>query len=153
GPGALPAPDESGVAELLQMDPVELELGYGLIHLGDEKQGGDLLERVRLLRKQAAQEPGILIPRVRVRDDVRLSAHECVIRLRGNEVARWELVPRKLLALDTTGMGEPLDGVPTTDPSFGMPGVWIEASQRDTAETTGWIVVDPGTVVATHLME
>jgi flagellar biosynthesis protein FlhA len=145
--------EENGVAELLQMDPVELELGYGLINLVDEKQGGDLLERVRLLRKQAAQELGILIPRVRVRDDVRLSPHEYVIRLRGNEVARWELLPRHVLALDASGTAQNIDGVPTTDPSFGMAALWIDTTQRDQAEAAGWTVVDTGTVVATHLME
>jgi flagellar biosynthesis protein FlhA len=147
------APVENTVGDLLQVDPVELEVGYGLIPLVDERQGGDLLERIRLLRKQAAMELGILIPRIRIRDDVRLVPNEYVIRLRGSEIGRAELMPRMLLALDTGGAFDTVDGIPTQDPSFGMNGVWIQPGQREQAEAAGYVVVEPSTVVSTHLME
>jgi flagellar biosynthesis protein FlhA len=147
------APVENTVGDLLQVDPVELEVGYGLIPLVDERQGGDLLERIRLLRKQAAMDLGILIPRIRIRDDIRLAPNEYVIRLRGSEIARTELMPRMLLALDTGGAFEQVDGIPTQDPSFGMNGVWIQPQQREQAEGGGYVVVEPSMVVSTHLME
>src|SRR5690606_19021042 len=106
---ALPEP-RSPVQELLQLDPIELEIGYGLLGLVDEGQGGDLLERIRLLRKQAAVELGLLVPPIRIRDDVRLGPNEYVIKLRGSEVARAEVLPRQLLALDTGGVFEPVEG-------------------------------------------
>jgi flagellar biosynthesis protein FlhA len=144
---------ESPMQDLLQIDPVELEVGYALIPLVDEGQGGDLLERIRLLRKQAAQELGILVPPIRIRDDVRLPANEYVIRLRGTEVGRSEVAPRQLLALDTGGVWQPVEGADTTDPSFGMPARWIVPAKRVEAESGGYVVVEPATVVATHLME
>src|SRR5690606_16656063 len=119
----------------------------------DESHGGDLLERIRLLRKQAALELGILIPPIRIRDDVRLGAEEYVIRLRGSEIARGEVLSRRLLALGTGGVLQPVDGIATSDPSFGMPAVWITPEDRITAEANGYVVVEPSTVVATHLME
>ncbi|MGH7504247.1 MAG: flagellar biosynthesis protein FlhA [Longimicrobiales bacterium] len=152
-PAADALPAENTVTDLLQVDPVELEVGYGLIPLVDERQGGDLLERIRLLRKQAAMELGILIPRIRIRDDVRLVPNEYIIRLRGSEIARTELMPRMLLALDTGGAFDTVDGIPTQDPSFGMNGVWIQPAQRDQAEAGGYVVVEPATVISTHLME
>lgn len=150
---AIAPAQESPVVDLLQVDPVELEIGYGLIPLVEGGSGGDLLDRIKLLRKQAALELGVLIPRIRVRDDVRLGANEYVIRIRGAEVARTELMPRMLMALDTGDVIEPVDGVPTRDPSFGMAAVWIAPAQRPIAEAAGYIVVEPATVVSTHLME
>jgi flagellar biosynthesis protein FlhA len=146
-------PAENTVGDLLQVDPVELEVGYGLIPLVDERQGGDLLDRIRLLRKQAAMDLGILIPRIRIRDDIRLAPNEYVIRLRGSEIARTELMPRMLLALDTGGAFDTVDGIPTQDPSFGMNGVWVQPQQREAAEAAGYVVVEPSTVVSTHIME
>jgi flagellar biosynthesis protein FlhA len=137
----------------LQVDPVELEVGYGLIPLVDDRHGGDLLERIRLLRKQAATDLGILVPRIRIRDDIRLGASEYIVRLRGSEIARGEVMPRMLLALDAGGVARQVDGIPTQDPSFGMPGVWVAQQQREEAEAAGYMVVDPATVVSTHLME
>ena len=148
-----PVQEVTPVHDLLQVDPVELEIGYGLIPLVDGGSGGDLLDRIKLLRKQAALELGLLIPRIRVRDDVRLAPNEYVIRVRGAEMGRTELMPRMLLALDTGGVIEPVDGVPTRDPSFDMPGVWIAAGDRPLAEAAGYVVVEPATVVSTHLME
>jgi flagellar biosynthesis protein FlhA len=147
------APPDNPVQELLQIDPLELEVGYALIPLVDESQGGDLLERISLLRKQAALELGILIPPIRIRDDIRLPANEYLIKLRGSEIGRAEVMPRFLLALDTGGVTRPVDGIETADPSFGMPARWVASSRRSEAEAVGYVVVDPGTVVATHLME
>jgi flagellar biosynthesis protein FlhA len=141
------------MSDLLQIDPIELEVGYALIPLVDERQGGDLLERIGLLRKQAALELGILIPPVRIRDDVRLPANEYVIKLRGTEVARAEVMPRFLLALDTGQVIRPIEGMETVDPSFGMPARWVAANRRVDAESYGYVVVEPSTVIATHLME
>jgi flagellar biosynthesis protein FlhA len=117
------APDP--MKDLLQIDPIELEIGYALIPLVDEKQGGDLLERISLLRKQSALELGILIPPIRIRDD----------------------------ALNTGGVVQEIDGMDTIDPSFGMPAKWIASTRRQEAETYGYVVVEPTTVVATHLIE
>src|SRR5690606_4191732 len=148
----LPEP-RSPVQELLQLDPIELEIGYGLLGLVDEGQGGDLLERIRLLRKQAAVELGLLVPPIRIRDDVRLGPNEYVIKLRGSEVARAEVLPRQLLALDTGGVFEPVEGLEVRDPSFGLPARWIAPELKGDAERGGYVVVEPTTVVATHLME
>ena len=145
------APDP--MQDLLQIDPIELEVGFALIPLVDEGQGGDLLERISLLRKQAALELGILVPPIRIRDNVRLPANEYVIKLRGSEVARAEVLPRFLMALNTGGVIAEIDGMDTIDPSFGMPARWVAASRRAEAEALGYVVVEPTTVVATHLLE
>lgn len=147
------AEERSPVQDLLQIDPVELEIGYGLIPLVDERHGGDLLERIRLLRKQAALELGILIPPIRIRDDVRLGANEYIVKVRGTEAVRGDVRPRLLLALDTGGVLEEVEGEDTFDPSFGMPARWIQQKGRTDAEAAGYVVVEPSTVVATHLME
>ena len=147
------APTADPMSDLLQIDPIELEVGYALIPLVDEKQGGDLLERISMLRKQSAQELGILVPAIRIRDDIRLPANEYIIKLRGAEIARGEVMPRFLLALDTGRVIGNVEGIDTIDPSFGMPARWIATTKRVEAESLGYVVVEPGTVVATHLME
>ena len=139
--------------DLLQIDPIELEVGYAVIPLIDDKQGGDLLERISLLRKQGAQELGILVPAIRIRDDIRLPANEYIVKIRGAEVTRAEVLPRFLLALNTGGVMQDIDGIDTVDPSFGMPAKWIAPAARVEAEAAGWVVVEPSTVIATHLME
>jgi flagellar biosynthesis protein FlhA len=151
---AEPAPATTDpMTDLLQIDPIELEVGYALIPLVDEKQGGDLLERISMLRKQSAQELGILVPAIRIRDDIRLPANEYIIKLRGAEIARGEVMPRFLLALDTGRVISTVEGIDTLDPSFGMPARWISSAKRVEAESLGYVVVEPATVVATHLME
>jgi flagellar biosynthesis protein FlhA len=147
------APTADPMTDLLQLDPIELEVGYALIPLVDEKQGGDLLERISMLRKQSAQELGILVPAIRIRDDIRLPANEYIIKLRGAEIARGEVMPRFLLALDTGRVMGSIDGIDTLDPSFGMPAKWVATNKRVEAESLGYVVVEPATVVATHLME
>ncbi|MHB1297434.1 MAG: flagellar biosynthesis protein FlhA [Gemmatimonadaceae bacterium] len=146
-------PPPSPVQDLLQLDPIELELGYGLVPLADDANGGDLLARVGMLRKQAALESGVLIPAIRVRDDIRLPTHEYAIKLRGTRVAQGEVLPRHLLALDTGNVLAPVEGVETTDPSFGLPARWIAPRLRADAEALGYAVVDATTMIATHLME
>jgi flagellar biosynthesis protein FlhA len=148
----VPAP-ANPMKDLLQLDPIELEVGYALIPLVDEAQGGDLLDRIGMLRKQAALEFGILIPAIRIRDDIRLPATEYLIKLRGSEIARADVMPRHLLALDTGGALGPIEGVETIDPSFGMPARWISPTRRDEAEAMGYVVVEASTMIATHLME
>ena len=148
-----PEKTQDPMHDLLQIDPIELEVGYALIPLVDDKQGGDLLERIQLLRKQAALEVGILVPPIRLRDDIRLPANDYVIKLRGSEVARAEVMPRFLLALDTGSAMRAVEGIETTDPAFGLTARWIAATRRVEAESYGYVVVEPSTVIATHLME
>jgi flagellar biosynthesis protein FlhA len=159
-PGSGPAaslgagrPEEDPLDDLLLLDPVELEVGFGLIPLIDESQGGDLLSRVAVLRRQAAQELGLMVPPIRIRDDITLGSGEYLIRLRGSEIARGEIMMRSMLAIDTGGVLEPIEGIETKDPSFGLPGRWIPKSLKGDAEARGWTVVEPGAVMATHLME
>jgi flagellar biosynthesis protein FlhA len=139
--------------DLLQIDPIELEVGYALIPLVDEKQGGDLLERISLLRKQSALELGILIPPIRIRDDIRLPSNEYVIKLRGSEIARAEVMPRFLMALDTGGVVQEIDGHGHGRPVVRHAGQWIAGTRRQEAEGYGYVVVEPTTVTATHLIE
>jgi len=147
------APPSDPMRDLLQIDPIELEVGFALIPLVDGGQGGDLLERISLLRKQAALELGILVPPIRIRDDIRLPSNEYVIKLRGSEVSRGEVLPRFLMALNTGGVVAEIDGMETIDPSFGMPARWIAGARKSEAEALGYVVVEPTTVVATHLLE
>ncbi len=151
-PVEAPTPEDP-MRDLLQIDPIELEVGYALIPLVDEGQGGDLLESISQLRKQAALELGILVPPIRIRDDIRLPANEYVIKLRGSEVARAEVLPRFLMALNTGGVVAEIDGMETIDPSFGMPARWIAGNRNTEAEALGYVVVKPTTVMATHLLE
>ena len=155
GPGEVGSgpPERTPMDDLLQIDPVEVEIGYAVISLVDEEQGGDLLDRIKLLRKQAALDLGILIPPIRIRDDVRLESNAYIVKVRGTEVVRGEVRPRLLMALDTGGVFEEIPGEDTYDPSFGMPAKWIASTQRMDAEAAGYVVVEPSTVVATHLME
>ncbi len=141
------------IRDVLALEALELEIGYALIPLVDEAQGGDLLQRVGILRKQLAFELGVLVPPVRIRDNIQLPSQEYVIRMRGSRIASGELLPRHQLALDTGGtIGTP-DGITTKDPSFGLRAVWISPEQRTSAETLGWNVVEAPSVLATHLME
>jgi flagellar biosynthesis protein FlhA len=149
-----PAPDPAGaIGEILQINTIELDIGYALIPLADERQGGDLPDRIRLIRKQVAASTWLLLPEVTIMDDVRLPATDYVLRLRGAEVARGELMPRFLLALDTGGVVQDIEGMETRDPAHGIPGRWISRGRRVEAESYGYVVVEPTTVIATHLSE
>lgn len=139
--------------ELLHIDPLELEVGYALVPLVDESERGDLLRRISLMRKQVALELGMIVPPVRVRDNIQLPATEYAIKLRGVRVARGEVMPQYVLALNTGNTTEALDGIQIADPSFGLPAVWIQPDRRVEAEAAGYSVVEPQTVLSTHLME
>ena len=151
--GQAPKSEPAPIKDLLQVEPLEVEVGYALVPLVDEAQKGDLLQRIGLMRKQLAMELGIMVPPARIRDNIQLPATEYAIKLRGVRVATGEILPRYQLALDTTGIAAPIEGIRTTDPSFGLPAVWITADRRTEAEANGYSVVEPQTVLATHLME
>ncbi|MCL6515621.1 MAG: flagellar biosynthesis protein FlhA [Alicyclobacillus sp.] len=141
------------VYTLLGVDPIEFEFGYGLIPLVDAKQGGDLLDRVALIRRQLVLELGLVIPVVRLRDNIQLKPSEYVVKIRGVQVARGEVWMGHWLAM-SPGVEDPsLGGIPTREPAFGMPAVWIPAEVRHRAEASGYTVVDPSSVIATHLTE
>ncbi len=145
--------DEVPVEDLLKIDPVEVELGYGLIQLVDETQGGDVFKRITNIRKQLATELGIVLPPVRVRDNLNLDAEEYVVKLRGNIIARNRLYPGMLLAMNPgTAEGE-VNGINVTEPVFGLPATWIANAERENAEIAGFTVVESPTVLATHLTE
>ncbi len=138
------------VYSLLQIDPIELEMGYGLIPLVDTAQGGDLLERVVMIRRQCAIELGLVIPPIRVRDNMQLAPNNYVLKLRGVPLAQGEIMLNQYLAMG--GEGD-LPGIPTKEPAFGLPAKWIGASLREQAEVSGYTVVDPPSVLATHITE
>jgi flagellar biosynthesis protein FlhA len=141
------------VMSLIQVDPIEFEFGYALIPLADAKQGGDLLERVIMIRRQIALEMGIIVPVIRIRDNIQLRPNAYTIKIRGNEVARGELLLDHFLAM-SPGIDDPsITGIPTKEPAFGLPALWISSAMRERAELAGYTVVDPPSVVATHLTE
>jgi len=141
------------VESLLKVDPLGLEVGYGLISLLDVNQGGTVLERIKALRRQMAQELGIVVPPIRIRDNLQLPANTYRVQLRGEEIARSEVIPGSFMAMNPgTATGE-VQGVPTTEPAFGLPAFWIQENQRDHAQLLGYTVVDPATVITTHLSE
>ncbi|HHN46976.1 MAG TPA: flagellar biosynthesis protein FlhA, partial [Planctomycetes bacterium] len=142
------------VDHLLRVDQVELEIGYGLIPLVDPKQGGELLERIGAMRRQTASELGLVIPPVRIRDNLALSPQQYSISIRGERVASGEVRTGKLMAMDTGAASGPLAGAETArEPAFGTPAFWVSPEERDRAVATGYLVVDPTTVIATHLSE
>lgn len=146
-------PEEAPVEDLLKVDPVEIELGYSLIALVDETQGGDVFKRIANVRKQLAVELGIILPPVRVRDNLQLEPEEYVIKIRGNEISRNVLHPNMLLAMNPgTAEGE-IRGIKVTEPVFGLPATWISNSDRENAEIMGFTVVEAATVLITHLTE
>ncbi len=146
-------PAEPPPEELLRVEPVEIELGYGLLPLVDEARGGTLLQRIANVRRQLAAELGILLPPVRIRDNLRLEPEEYLIRIRGNEVARNKIYPGMVMAMNPgTAEGE-LSGIHVTEPVFGLPAVWIPAREREDAELMGYTVVEAVTVLVTHLTE
>ena len=151
-PGELAAPRDAAL-DALALDPLELAIGFGLVPLVDQGAGGTLLPRVGTIRRQIASELGMVIPPVRIRDDVALDSHEYVMRVRGTEVARGGVMAGHQLAMDPGDAVGQLAGIPTTEPAFGLPAVWIPEAGRAEAEALGWTVVDPESVVVTHLTE
>jgi flagellar biosynthesis protein FlhA len=146
-------PSEQPVEELLRIDPVEIELGYSLIALVDENQGGDVFKRITNVRRQLATELGIILPPVRVRDNLQLEPDEYVIKIRGIEITRNKLHPNMLLAMNPGSAEGNIDGINVTEPVFGLPAVWINNSHREQAEVQGFTVVESATVLTTHLTE
>ncbi|MBP7652023.1 flagellar biosynthesis protein FlhA [Candidatus Dependentiae bacterium] len=141
------------VASLIQVDTMELEIGYGLIPLVAPEQGGDLLERITLLRRQSALDYGIIVPPIRIRDNMQLRPNAYVIKIKGVEIAGGEVYPDKFLAMNPGNIAEKLQGIETIEPAFGLPATWITDNQREQAELLGYTVVDPPSIIATHLTE
>jgi flagellar biosynthesis protein FlhA len=152
GPSEQVAPRDAAL-EALALDPLELAIGFGLVPMVDQQAGGTLLLRVGTIRRQIASELGMVIPPVRIRDDVGLDSHEYVMRVRGTEVARGGIMAGHHLAMDPGDAMGQLPGIPTTEPAFGLPAVWIPETGRAEAEALGWTVVDAESVVVTHLTE
>ncbi|BAS27517.1 flagellar biosynthesis protein FlhA [Limnochorda pilosa] len=141
------------VAGLVQVDPLELEVGYGLVPLVDAGQSGELLDRIALIRRQMAQEMGLLVPSVRIRDNLALEPSQYRIKIKGIPVGQGELRLGEFLAMEAGQVAEKIEGTPTKEPAFGLPALWIPASRKEEAESAGYTVVDPTSVVATHLAE
>jgi len=141
------------VISLLQVDPIEFEFGYGLIPLADSGQGGDLLDRIILIRRQCALELGIVVPVIRIRDNIQLKPNEYAIKIKGNSVAHGELLLNHYLAMSPGFEDDAVTGIETVEPAFGLPAIWIDDATKERAELSGYTVVDPPSVVATHLTE
>jgi len=141
------------VTSLLHVDLIEMEFGYGLISLVDASQGGDLLDRVVMIRRQCALELGIIVPIVRLRDNIQLGTREYVIKIKGFEVAKGEVMLGHYLALKPDDVDEPIDGIETVEPTFGLPALWIAEADREKAELKGYTTIDVPSVISTHLME
>ncbi len=146
-------PPEERVEDFLAVDPMEVEIGVGLIRLADPKRGGDLLERIQRVRQRVAADIGIILPKVRIRDNMRLEQNQYRIKIADMPVAEGQLFPGMYLAMDSGASTGKLPGTPTKDPAFGTPAVWVEAGARDRAEMLGYTVVEPAAVIATHLTE
>ncbi len=141
------------VMNLLQVDQVELEIGYSLIPLVDQDQGGDMLERITMIRRQCALELGMVVPIIRIRDNLQLQPDQYVVKIKGIEVGSGELLMSHYLAMDSGGVTEQVEGIPTTEPAFGLDALWITDAVREQAEVAGYTVVDLPSVLATHLTE
>lgn len=141
------------VVGLLRVDPIELEFGYGIIPLADVNQGGDLLDRVVMIRRQLALDLGMIVPIIRLRDNIQLSPNAYAIKIKGVEVANGELMFDHYLAMDPGTAEDDIEGIKTTEPAFGLPAIWIRGEQRERAEIMGYTVVDLPSVIATHLTE
>lgn len=141
------------VVSLLQVDPIELEFGYGIIPLADVNQGGDLLDRVVMIRRQVALELGTVVPIIRLRDNIQLNPNQYIIKIKGIQVSEGEILFDHYMAMNPGFVEEEITGIPTFEPSFHLPAIWITESQRERAETMGYTVVDPPSIIATHLTE
>ncbi len=141
------------VNTLLQVDPIELEFGYGIIPLADVNQGGDLLDRVVMIRRQIALELGTVVPIIRLRDNIQLNPNQYIIKIKGIQVSEGEILFDHYMAMNPGYVEEEITGIPTFEPSFHLPAIWITESQRERAESLGYTVVDPPSIIATHLTE
>lgn len=141
------------VVSLLNVDPIELEFGYGIIPLADVNQGGDLLDRVVMIRRQIALELGAVVPIIRLRDNIQLNPNQYIIKIKGIQVSEGEILFDHYMAMNPGYVEEEITGIPTFEPSFHLPAIWITESQRERAESLGYTVVDPPSIIATHLTE
>lgn len=141
------------VVSLLQVDPIELEFGYGIIPLADVNQGGDLLDRVVMIRRQIALELGTVVPIIRLRDNIQLNPNQYIIKIKGIQVTEGEILFDHYMAMNPGYVEEEITGIPTFEPSFHLPALWITDGQRERAESLGYTVVDPPSIIATHLTE
>lgn len=141
------------VVSLLQVDPIELEFGYGIIPLADVNQGGDLLDRVVMIRRQIALELGTVVPIIRLRDNIQLNPNQYIIKIKGIQITEGEILFDHYMAMNPGYVEEEITGIPTFEPSFHLPAIWITESQRERAESLGYTVVDPPSIIATHLTE
>ncbi|MBR6326701.1 MAG: flagellar biosynthesis protein FlhA [Lachnospiraceae bacterium] len=141
------------VNSLLQVDPIELEFGYGIIPLADVNQGGDLLDRVVMIRRQIALELGTVVPIIRLRDNIQLNPNQYIIKIKGIQVSEGEILFDHYMAMNPGFVEEEISGIPTFEPSFHLPAIWITEGQREKAESLGYTVVDPPSIIATHLTE
>ena len=141
------------VNSLLQVDPIELEFGYGIIPLADVNQGGDLLDRVVMIRRQVALELGMVVPIIRLRDNIQLNPNQYIIKIKGIQVSEGEILFDHYMAMNPGFVEEEITGIPTYEPSFHLPAIWITEGQRERAESLGYTVVDPPSIIATHLTE
>jgi len=137
----------------LSIDPLELEIGYSLISLVDEKQKGDLLDRIASLRKQLAIEIGLIIPPIRIRDNISLVPNQYIVKIRGEEISSYECLVNHFLALDPGTVDKPVKGIETKDPAFGLNALWITEDKKNVAEMHGYTVIEPSSMIATHLSE
>lgn len=145
--------EPENVMNLISVEPMEVEIGYGLIPLADEGSGGDLLQRIASVRRQCAIEMGVLVQPIRIRDNLQLKTNEYVVKIRGTVIVSGELMANMLLCMDPTNENMDMPGIRTIEPTFGLPAVWINKDQREDAEIKGLTVVDPTTVMVTHLTE
>jgi flagellar biosynthesis protein FlhA len=148
----VPAAPEQ-VESLLSLDRLELEVGYGLIPLVDEEQNGDLLNRIRSIRRQFVAELGLVVPPLRVRDNLQLKPGEYRILIKGNEIAKGEMMPGYVMALNPGEVKKTIEGIPTKEPVFQLPALWVQEKRKDEAQFAGYTVVDTSTVIATNLTE
>ena len=141
------------VTSLLSVDPIELEFGYGIIPLANVSQGGDLLDRVVMIRRQIALELGTVVPIIRLRDNIQLNPNQYIIKIKGIQVSEGEILFDHYMAMNPGYVEEEITGIPTFEPSFHLPAIWITEGQRERAESMGYTVVDPPSIIATHLTE
>ncbi|BEU87179.1 flagellar biosynthesis protein FlhA [Selenomonas sp. TAMA-11512] len=151
--GKQEATKPENIIGLLQVDPMELEIGYSLIPLVDTGQGGDLLERIVMIRRQCALELGLVVPTIRIRDNIQIKPNAYVVKLKGIEIAKGELMLDHYLAMNSGTVFEEVPGIDTIEPAFGLPALWITEEMREQAELNGYTVVDAVSVLATHLTE
>lgn len=155
---AAPTAEESlenaeDVSSLLNVEPIEIEIGYGIIPLADESSGGDLLQRIVSVRRQCAIDMGIIVHPIRIRDNLQLNPNQYTIKIKGIPVTTYELMPNMVLCMNPMGMDVDLDGISTKEPTFGLDALWIEKDKAEEAELYGFTVVDPTTILVTHLLE